>query len=1029
MGVLRPEYRDRVRHWMAALADDLYHEIAPVDFTGFRTFEHLTPEEAAGRDFVPVREGERWGETWEYLWLKARVTLPEAAQGRAVVMNLDLSGEATLFVNGEEFGTRRAEWVRTPHHFYEDNVLTRAGEAGAVYDLLFEVYAGHDFPGCATGPVMGGEYAPPDRTGGRAVVGHSGIGVWNADAYQLYMDAMTLWELLPCLPEESLRAANIADALEKFTFAVDFEQPPEARIRDYRAARAVLAPALAAENGDSAPRYYAVGNAHIDLAWLWPMRETFRKTARTFAQQLRLLDRYPEYLFIQSQPAAYEMCRAHYPKLYEKIRAAIKAGRWIAEGAMYVEPDTNMAGGEALIRQLAIGKRFYREEFGVESRMLWLPDTFGYTAALPQLLKGCGVRYLVTQKIFWSYNDGERFPYHYFNWRGMDGSEIVSFLPTSYTYHMDPKEMCDVWKSRAQTRNLDSFLIPFGYGDGGGGPCRDDIEYALRERNLEGAPRVEMASPVKLFSDLEEKGGPKDTWEGELYFSAHRGTYTSQASIKRWNRRNELTLREAEMWGALALARTGRAYPFAALTENWKGVLLHQFHDILPGSSIARVYEEARAAHEAIHEDVSALAHGAMDALIAGEGVTAFNSLPWARRAVVSLPDAFTRGAKTIEGEEIAVRGGAALVAVPPMGHVSLLPSDNGLNAPVARAHQADGRMILENDRIAVVFGERGVIESYVLKDTGAAFTGVMNRFEMFKDVPRTFDAWDIDSCYIDQPVALDGAFSGEIVTPEGVTAALRFRHAGEHSTIEQVVSLSAGATRVEFDTTVDWHELHRLLKVSFDAGVRSDTALNEMQFGFVRRPTHRSRQYDKDRFEVCNHRYTALCESGRGMAVLNDGKYGVSVNGSAVELTLLRAPAAPEMRADQGVHRFTYAFAAWEGAWLGCDAVRQGYELNVPVVLRGGSAPAFSAFSVDRDNVIPETVKAADDQSGDLIVRLYESKRTATDARLSVGFPLRGAALCDMLENPISPLPVRNGEIALRFTPFKVLTLRLYRS
>ena len=437
---------------------------------------------------------------------------------------------------------------------------------------------------------------------------------------------------------------------------MDFEQAREGRLRDYRAAREALRPLLCAHNGSTAPRMIAIGNAHLDLAWLWPLQETRRKTARTFAAQLRLLARYPEYVYLQSQPAAYEMCRDSYPALYEKIRRAVAQGRWIAEGAMYVEPDTNMASGEALVRQLVIGKRFYREAFGVESRLLWLPDTFGYTAALPQLLKGCHVDYLVTQKIFWSYNDGDRFPYHYFRWRGMDGSEVTSFLPTSYTYRTDPAELCKVWRSRVQTRDLSDFLIPFGYGDGGGGPCRDHVEYALRERDLEGMPKVRMASPVGFFDELEASGGPANTWEGELYFNAHRGTYTSQASIKRNNRLSEFALREAELWCALATAQHGGLYPAQTLDRLWKVLLLNQFHDILPGSSIARVYEEANAAHESLQAEAATLAKNARALLTpAPEGVTVFNSLGFDREAVVALPEGFggertDSGGRTVAG-------------------------------------------------------------------------------------------------------------------------------------------------------------------------------------------------------------------------------------------------------------------------------------------------------------------------------------------------------------------------------------------
>ena len=465
----------------------------------------------------------------------------------------------------------------------------------------------------------------------------------------------TLKQLGEQVDPESLRADRLAEALEQATLIVDFEQPLEERIESYRAARAALRPALAAVNGTTAPVFYAIGNAHLDLAWLWPMAETHRKTSRTFAAQLRLLEEYPEYRYLQSQPAAYEMCREHYPELFERIVEAAKDGRWIPEGAMWVEPDTNMTSGESLIRQLVHGKRYFKEVFGVDSVVLWLPDSFGYSAALPQLLKGCGVKYLVTQKIFWSYNEGERFPYHYFTWRGADGSTIDTFLPTSYTYRTDPGEICGVWKSRAQKRGLDAFLLPFGYGDGGGGPTRDHIEFLRREADLEGMPRVKVAGPVEFFEDMEKAGGPKHTYVGELYFSAHRGVYTSQAAIKRGNRRAELALREAELWGSLALL-SGSAYPYDRMDAAWKKLLLNQFHDILPGSSIARVYEEARRDHSRIIEAAEAVRDSAFSALCAGEGVTVFNSLSFERRGLVRLPAEYANGAAASDGSKIATQ-------------------------------------------------------------------------------------------------------------------------------------------------------------------------------------------------------------------------------------------------------------------------------------------------------------------------------------------------------------------------------------
>ncbi len=594
MKYMHSEWQERLQHWMETLRKDLYIPLGPIEVDSFFTMEHLTPEEALRKSFIPMVPGTKWGRTWEYCWMRAEIMLPPAAKGKWIAMDLPTGGESTLFVDGKSFGTRRADWVQVPHHYIIDNWLTKDGEPGRRYQLLIEAYAGHYFPGsglhsCATGPVLPGDYQDPKTEGERAVLGNMTYGIWNEDAYQLYIDLNTLLLLGDQLDQESLRADRVAAALEQATLIVDFEQDLGERLDDYQDARKALRPALEAVNGTTEPLFYAVGNAHLDLAWLWPMAETHRKTSRTFAQQLRLIEEYPQYKYLQSQPAAYEMCRECYPELFDRIVEAAGKGQWIPEGAMWVEPDTNMTGGESLIRQVVHGKRYFRDVFGVDSVLLWLPDTFGYSAALPQILKGTGVRYLVTQKIFWSYNEGDQFPYHYFTWQGADGSEIVSFLNTSYTYRTDPKEIVETWNKRVQKRDLDAFLLPFGYGDGGGGPTRDHVEYIRREADLEGMPRVKMENPVRFFEDMEEKGGPRRTYVGELYFSAHRGVYTSQAAIKRGNRKAELALREAEMWGSLAMAG-GAEYPLSRMDAAWKKLLLNQFHDILPGSSIGRVY-------------------------------------------------------------------------------------------------------------------------------------------------------------------------------------------------------------------------------------------------------------------------------------------------------------------------------------------------------------------------------------------------------------------------------------------------------
>ena len=611
---------------------------------------------------------------------------------------------------------------------------------------------------------------------------------------------------------------------------------------------------------------------------------------------------------------------------------------------------------------------------------------------------------------------------------------MVSFLPTSYTYRTDPTELAKVWNERSQKRDLDAFLLPFGYGDGGGGPARDYIEYAIREENLEGCPKVKLEGPKEFFDDMQAEGGPKHTYTGELYFSAHRGTYTSQAMVKRNNRKSELGLRELEMWGALAL-RKGQDYPLGQADALWKEVLLHQFHDILPGSSIARVYEEAEAAYEKIHEETDALTKQAAGGLLdSAGGVTAFNSLGFERKALICLPDAFAGGAKTAEGETVPVErtkeGAKALVTLPSCGAVSLIPAEEGDCSGVQGVsvqETAEG-FVMENSLVKAVVSRKGEVTSFILKESGREFAAApMNRFRLFKDVPRLFDAWDIDSNYVDQEIPALEEASVSVEKAAGLEAVLVLTGKIGGSCLTQRISLAAESRRLEFSTDIDWKELHRLLKVAFPVDVYAEDGINEMQFGFVKRPTHRSRAYEQDRFEVCNHRYSALCDNAHGAAVLNDCKYGISMNGNALELTLLRAAAAPELRADNRKHHFTYAFTAWEGSFADCDVVRQGYELNVAPLVLEGSTKAFSAFDVDKDNVILETCKPAEDGSGDLILRLYESKKAAGTAKVTCRLGDFTAQECDMLENPLSDLAVCDGGMNLSFRAFEIKTIRLH--
>ena len=1075
---MKSELRDKIGLWESVLMTDIYQPLMPLSWEVLRSSEQVPFQELSEHTFVPVTPGYTWGNSFEYAWFHTTVVLGKEAAGREIAVDLCAGAEATVFVNGEAFGTYRADWIKYPHHYYIDNILTREAKPGDTFDIYMEVFAGCDYPGksspgCMTGPMIPGAYKPAGTEGARVTLGEGTVGFIDEDAYQLYLDVEVLYSLYKVEDPDSLRASKLEDALEDFVTCTEFERPRDVRDESYRSVREKIRPALKAQNGTTAPDFCAIGNAHLDLAWLWTMRETWRKTARTFAAQLRLLDEYPEYLFLQSTPASYEMCREHYPKLFDRIVKAVKSGRFLAEGAMWVEPDTNMSGGESLVRQILYGRKYYKEVFGVDSVLLWLPDTFGYSGALPQILKKSGVKYLVTQKIFWSYNEGEPFPYHYFNWKGIDGSSVEAFLPTRYEYYPLPEEMMKVWKNRTQKRHLDAFLMPYGYGDGGGGPTRDHIELIRRQNNLEGDVRMHNESPVSFFERMDAAGGPVNTYSGELYFTAHRGTYTGQAMIKKLNRKLEEDLFSLEMAGVMADVAHGtgnpgkedavpqeerRSVPVCLRKEEerlWKVLLLHQFHDILPGSAITRVYEDARAKMREADEEVLRLRDAVFEDLTtdSGDAFTVWNLLSFARDCYVKVPENWKGTLQDESGAVVPVyeeeEGCTALVRVPAMSGRTIRRAaeepalrDKESALPQAHARCADGAIVLENGHLRVVFNRNGEITSFRLKKEKPDIRGKevygpefvrerMNVFRLYRDIPRKFDAWDIDSDYISQELpCLEGACL-KIVKEGGSAAELELTGTIGDSSLHQSILLRADSGRVEFRTDIDWKETHRLLKVEASTNILTSAGMNEIQFGYIERPADRSRVYEQERFEVCNHRWSALREEGRGFAVLNDCKYGISMNDGKLALSLLTASTCPDVTADRHVHHFTYAYTAYEGAFADSDIVRQGYELCTQPLVTGPAREnpgGRSLFSIEENNIFVSSVKTAEDDSGDIILRMYEAMKKETVCRVNCGFPVYSASLCDLMEQNETKLETEENGFTVLFRPFEINTVRIRR-
>lgn len=1013
------EWQRRIDLWRNELPKQCYRPLGSLVLEGFSTFDQLSVAQVQAGDFVPMPAGTAWGAKWEYYWFRTSVVIPAEAAGKRIVVHLAPGGESAVYVNGQHAGA--IDWGRP------ELTLSVNAVPGTVYDLLIESYGGHGPITCGGGPVPPDRETVPEAAPTQVRVGESSFGIWEEEVYQLNIEVTMLDQMREFLEQESLRVAEIKQAMRDFSVIVDFEVPYDDFLATVRAARARLQPLFACVNGTSTPELHAFGHSHIDVAWLWPLRETEAKCTRTFASQLALMDEYPDYVFLQSQPHLYWMVKNRYPELYARVKAQVAEGRWIAEGGMWVEADTNISSGESLIRQFLHGKRFFRDEFGVDNEMLWLPDVFGYSGNLPQIMRGCGIKYFSTQKIYWLYNGGDPFPYTTFTWEGIDGSEVLVSMHHDYNSQTDPRSLNDRWRNRVQKIGLSTRLVPFGWGDGGGGPTRTHLEYLRRCTDLEGVPRVRQTNPLDHFKDLEERGYPQDRYVGELYFQCHRGVLTSQARTKKGNRKSEFALREAEMWSAAARNLTEFAIPAQELDLAWKQVLLNQFHDIIPGSSIHRVYEEAEAGYARVIATAQSVAAQAHNMLTDDkQAITVFNSLGWMRSDLVALPAGMSGASQdelVLAVQEIE-RTMYAEVSVPSCGWTTLLPAHT---TPAVENTLSATTTSLENELLRVEFNDKGEIVSLFDKVSARELaTGPCNSFAMYKDVPSSFDAWDIDHTYVDNPVELTDSAKIDIVSSGPLVAILRITRQLHNSTLTQQVCLRRGSHSLEFVTKIDWQEKHKLLKVAFPVAIHSNEAIHEIQFGHLRRPNHASRQFDADRFEVAQQKWTALAEENRGVAVLNDCKYGVNVVGNSINLTLLRSPMAPDMTADLGVQQFTYSLYTWHGAFADSELVQQAYALNIPLTTAPGGGGECSTFTVSAPNVIIETVKPADDGSDDVIVRLYEAYRMATRCTLQTSLAFAGAISVNMLEEGTQPLHYAEGAVQLDFTPFEVKTVRM---
>ncbi|MFE4713290.1 alpha-mannosidase [Paenibacillus sp. NPDC056722] len=984
-------------------------KLSSIDFSGFMTKDQLFIHEMDGQPFQSITPGQHWGEKWGYGWFRSTVVVPEEANGKRLVAMFDFGSEATVYINGIVSGAKDLN-----HHYL---TLTRSAKTGEQFEIVAEAYAGH--------------------ADSRPIFGNSQLCIFEEEVYQFFIDLECLYDLRNHLDPKSLRVAEIDRGLTQVFATIDLTLRQDLLGENVKQCRKIMEPLLACVNGSTAPTLYLMGQSHLDIAWLWPIAETERKIARTMSNQLALMNEYPEYRYTQSQPYLFQTVKTLYPELYDRIKQAVKEGQIIPEGSMWVEPDTNLPSGESLIRQALHGKRFFKEEFGVDNEMLWLPDVFGYAGNLPQIMQGCGIKYFASTKLFGTYdNIADPFPHNTFMWEGIDGSQVLTHLMNYGDYYpirINPSFLIDQWNDRVQLEGISTRLTQFGHGDGGGGSNRDDIEFMRRLGNLEGVPKTKHGSPIEFFEDQIEKGIPDAKYVGELYYPAHRGTYTTQAIIKKLNRKAEIGFRELELWETAAVLLNNRTYPHEELDRLWKILLLHQFHDILPGSSIHRVHEEAQIELKKLNENVYDMASDARDALTDDDvsRVTVFNSLSWRRKELVALP-AGVQGIADENGTVLPVQLHEGVhyteVEAPSMGWSTYKVESEVADVSAASTIIAT-ESHLENEWISIEINEQGEFTRIFDKETGMEWAADhCNVMRMYRDQNSDFDAWEIDRRYRLAPIELNATAKVSVTANGPLFANIRVERELNHSTMIQDIRLRAGSRRVEFHTTVHWREKNKLLKVDFPVRVHTNESLQEIQFGYAKRPNHASRPHDADRYEVVQHKWSALAEANRGFALLNDCKYGISVNDNTMSLTLLRAPTWPDETSDQGEHHFTYGFTFWNGAFMDSPVVQEAYELNYPVSLAsGGSQEGQSLLSIDQANVIAETVKIAEDGSGDFIVRLYESKGASVASKLHIGLSVAAVHEANMLEEKNGEIPYEGGgDVLLQFRPFEVKTIRL---
>ena len=970
--------------------------------------------------YSPVGEGDVWGRAWESAWFHVTAEVPKSFAGKEVCLRLNTGGELLLFdANGVPlYGLTGYSVFDTK--FFKDTYVLGKPRPGTRIEFWCEAAANNLFGVHLPGPETRNTNTPLGYY--YPVIQTLKLSVFDRQVWLFLLEMETLADMLESYGHDDYRGRQL---LHRLNQAVDVSACAPANAAAARQLLKKTVFKLKAEDG--ALTADTIGHAHIDVGWLWPVRESTRKAARTFASQLALMEQYPDFKFGASQPYLYLQVKKHYPKLFAKIRKRVREGRWELQGGMFVEADCNLISGESMVRQFLHGKNFFMDEFGVDVRTVWIPDVFGYSAAMPQIIRKAQCDYFLTQKISWSRIN--RFPYHTFEWHGIDGSSVITHFPPEDTYNADPSASSRIKAADRfeEAAFLPEFMSLVGIGDGGGGPSENYVERCRILSNLRGCPKSQWKFAVDFFREVEKYRAELPEWHGELYLELHRGTLTTQSRTKRGNRKCEQMLTALEF---LASALPPEKWPREMLDDAWKTVLLNQFHDIIPGSSIRLVYERTEREHLQILQmaRLGIFAAGAQLFRKKANSAVLVNTLSNVWTGLAELPKEWSGHAVLDEaGNELPaqpVDGRPAVgVSIPAGGCVTLRKGGRKSDAP-----QDTGKRVLENPLVRYEFDEHGHLVHAFDKELGKEFlAGEGNVLALYNDRPINYEAWDVEVFYPRDRIGGVECVSAGTVLRGGAADSVEFLCRTEKSELRQLVVLGKNTKRLDFTTHAEWHEYRTMLRVAFPTAINSETASFDIQYGYVERNTHDNTSWDQAKFEVCGQRYADLSDRDCGVALLNDCKYGYRVKGSTLDLALLRSPVHPDRFADQGGHVFTYSLLPHAGSLPDSCVMDEAANLNRPALLLPGfTAGKFQApCRVESDGIRLEVVKRAE-KDDSLILRLVEIRGRHSVGTLRFAAKPAKVSKTDLVEWRRGPaLPLRRNALALELKPFEILTLR----